>query len=120
MSKWIRSNNARRLFLYSSWVIVWTGFFMLFMLTPWFKEIDSIHHGRLILRALASPLAVLAPPAALVILFGMLFFCIREDDSSVGIKILWLILFFVTACFGTAIYFFSVYRKETCRIVRAG
>jgi hypothetical protein len=40
-------------------------------------------------------------------------FCIREDRSGVGMKIGWFFLFFATACFGAAAYFFMVYRRKS-------
>jgi heme/copper-type cytochrome/quinol oxidase subunit 2 len=42
----------------------------------------------------------------------MAVFCVMEDSSRVGTKIFWFVLFFTTACFGAAAYFFWVYRKQ--------
>jgi len=41
MSQWLRSGKAHTLFLYSAWVVVCVGTFMVFMLTPWFSEIEA-------------------------------------------------------------------------------
>jgi multisubunit Na+/H+ antiporter MnhG subunit len=57
-------------------------------------------------------LGILGGPASLVILFGMAIYCIREDDSSTGNKIFWFAVFFITAPFGAAAYFFGVYQKQ--------
>jgi len=84
---------------------------MAFMLTPWFQQIEAHPRADLFLRILISPLALLAAPASIIILFGMMLSCAR-DRSPVSTKVLWFLLFFVTACFGAAVYFFAVYRKQ--------
>jgi hypothetical protein len=85
------------------------------MMTPWFSEIEARPRADLTLRILVSPLAILAAPAALIILFGMAIFCVHEDRSSISTKIFWFIVFFANACFGAAAYFFKVYRKQVQR-----
>jgi len=112
MSQWLQSSKTRKLFLYSAWVVVCVGIFMIFMLTPWFSEIEARPRADLFLRILAFPVAILAAPASLIIWFGMAAFCIFEDRSSVSVKIWWFVLFFTTAFFGAAVYFFKVYRKQ--------
>jgi hypothetical protein len=112
MSQWLQSSKTQKLFLYSAWVVVCVGIFMIFMLTPWFSEIEARPRAGLFLRILVSPLAILAAPASLIIWFGMAAFCIFEDRSSVSVKIWWFVLFFTTAFFGAAVYFFKVYRKQ--------
>jgi hypothetical protein len=112
MSQWLLSSKARKLFSYSSWTVVCVGFFMLFMLTPWFQQIEASPRGDLFLRILASPLGILGAPAALIIWFGMVAFCVSKDRSSTATKILWFVLFFVAACFASAAYYFRVYRKQ--------
>jgi len=112
MSQWLRSNKARTLFLYSSWVVVWMGVFVVFMFTPWFSEIEARPRADLFLRILVSPLAILAAPASIVLWFGMVAFCLFEDPSPVSHKVLWFFLFFATASFGSTAYFFKVYKKQ--------
>jgi|SRR5450432_1084911 len=112
MSVWLQSSKAGTVFLYSAWVVVGLGIFMIFMLTPWFSEIEARPRADLFLRILVSPLAVLAAPASLIIWFGMMAFCIFGDRSSAGVKILWFVLFLTTAIFGATVYFFKVYRKQ--------
>src|SRR5260221_13314742 len=104
MSRWLRSEKASVVFLYSAWVVVCMGILMIFMLTQLFQQIEARPRADLLLRILASPLAVLAPPASLIILFGMMAFCVREDDAPVSAKIFWFVVFFATACFGAAAY----------------
>lgn len=103
------------LFLYSAWVVVSMGVFMAFMLTPWFSQIQAVRQGALILRVLGGTLGVIGAPASLIILFGMVIFCVRRDPSSASAKVLWFILFLTTACFGAVVYFFVVYRRQIRR-----
>jgi hypothetical protein len=112
MSHWLRSNKARTLFSYSSWAAVCMGLFMLFMLSPWFQHVETMSRGEIVLRVSAGALGIVGVPASLVIWFGMVTFCLREDRSPIGIKVLWFILFFTTAIFGAAAYFFKVYKKQ--------
>jgi hypothetical protein len=83
-----------------------------FMPTPWFSQIAAMPRGMLLLRILGGTLGVLGAPAALVIWSGMVAFCVREDHSPASIKMFWFVFFFITAWFGAAVYFFSVYRKQ--------
>lgn len=109
-SRWLLSNRTRTLFRYSSWVVVCVGIFMLFMLSPWFQQIQTAPQGKLALQILGGALGVVGAPAGLIIWFGMVIYCVRED--KVSSKVFWLIFFFATAWFGAAIYFFTVYRKQ--------
>jgi hypothetical protein len=54
-------------FFFSAWVMVCVGIFMISMATPWFQEIEELPNGKLFLQVLAAPLALLGPPAALII-----------------------------------------------------
>lgn len=112
MAEWLRSDRVRTLFFYSAWVVVGLGVFMIFMLTPWFHQIETLPRGTIFLRILAFPLALLCAPASLIIWIGMMAFCAREDRSPVRSKIFWFVLFFTIGWFGSAAYFFRVYRKQ--------
>lgn len=85
---------------------------MAFMLTPWFSQVEAHPTSDLLLRIMGALLGVLGAPASLIILFGMMAFCVGQDNSATGIKTLWFLLFFVTAPFGAALYFFAVYKKD--------
>ena len=111
-TSWLRSEKAQRLFSWSAWIVVGVAAFMSFMLTPWFQQVESIRGGVLGLRLLGAPLGVVGAPATLILLFGMMAFCVREDRSPPSSKILWFVVFFATAFFGAAVYFFAVYRKQ--------
>ena len=85
---------------------------MLFLISPWFEGVQALPKAKLALEVLGGTLGVVGAPASLVIWFGMITFCLREDDSRRSTKIFWLVLFFVIAWFGSAAYFFRVYRKQ--------
>jgi len=85
---------------------------MIFMLTPWFGQIEAMSRGELLLRIIGGTLGVVGAIAALILWFGMVAFCLGEDDSPVSIKIFWFVLFLGTAFVGAAAYFFAVYRKQ--------
>jgi hypothetical protein len=85
---------------------------MLFMLSPWFQQIQDIQRSKLALQIVGGVLGIAGAFAALIIWFGMTAFLLLEDASSRRIRVLWLILFFVTAWFGSAAYFFTVYRRQ--------
>ena len=112
MSGWIRPAGTRVLFQYSAWTVFCMGIFMVFMLAPWFRDVEAMPHGDLVLRIAGALLGVTGAFASLVIFVGMIIFCLREDRSPTWVKVLWLILFLITACFGTALYFFAVYRRQ--------
>jgi hypothetical protein len=85
---------------------------MLFMLSPWFQQTEAVPQARLALQVFGGALGLVGAPASLIIWFGMAVFCVREDRSRLSTKIFWFVLFFATAWFGSAAYFFSVYRKQ--------
>jgi hypothetical protein len=111
MASWLKSKRLSTLFLYCSWAVVALGVAMAFMLTPWFPRLQNSASGELALLELGAPLAVVAGPASMVLILGMAIFCVREGRSSVWEKVIWFFIFFLTAPFGSALYFFTVYRK---------
>jgi hypothetical protein len=93
-------------------MVVVVGIFMLFMITPLFSIISARPTGELVLRILGGTIGILGAVSALVIWPGMLLFWFQEDRSPAVNKAMWLILFFVAAWFGSAIYFLRVYSKQ--------
>lgn len=88
------------------------GFFILFLLSPWFRQIDALPKVDFFLRVLGGASGIVGSPASIVLWFGMLAYCLFEDTSRISHKVLWCLLFFATASFGSAIYFFKVYKKQ--------
>ena len=112
MLKWLVSDRTQRVFLYSSWIVISTGIFMLFMVSPWFYELQTRESGKLTVQIVGGALGLLGAPASIVIWFGMLLFWIRDDHSPRASKIFWFSLFFLVAWFGSVLYFFTVYKKQ--------
>jgi hypothetical protein len=112
MARWLRSERAMRLFSYSSKIVIGLGVFFVFMMTSWFGEVTQLKGGELSLRILGGFLGVLGAPAALIIWFGMLWFCLTQDGSDWDTRILWCFAFLVTGPFASALYFYTAYRKQ--------
>ena len=115
MAEWLRSNKLRTVFFYSSWVVVCVGLLMLFVLSPWFQRVEALPRDTLVLQVLGGALGVVGALASLIIWFGMVSFCLLEDRSALSTRFFWLILFFATAWFEAAAYFFVVYRNQVQR-----
>lgn len=112
MAHWLRSHKAQKLFTYSSWAVVCMGFFMAFMLTPMFDRIAAIPMGAVVLRVIGGAVGVLGAPGAIILWVAMLLNCMNDNNSHIATKTAWCLLFLVVACFGSATYFFAVYRKQ--------
>lgn len=112
MSSWLVSKKADTLFFYSSLVVVCMGLFLIFMNTPWFQHFKTIPSGALYLRIADALIGTLGASAALILMFGMAVYFAAKDRSQLSTKIGWLVAFSVTTCFGSALYFFTVYRKH--------
>ncbi len=52
MSQWLRSSKASTIFLYSAWIVVCMGVFVIFMLTPWFQQIEALPKGEISLLSM--------------------------------------------------------------------
>jgi len=61
---------------------------------------------------LGGSIGVATVIAGPVLFLGMAIFCVIKDHSPRYIKILWFLAFFATSFFGSALYFFVVYRKQ--------
>jgi hypothetical protein len=60
-----------------------------------------------------SVLLVISAFSFLALAFGMAIYCVVFDPSPAIGKVFWFILFFFAWPFGSAIYYFAVYRKPT-------
>jgi len=102
----------REVFSCSAWAVVPWGLYVVFAFLFWQPGVQHIwRNPPLAFVFFGIVLLVLSAIAFFVLIFGMAAFCIVFDPSSVGAKILWFVLFFFTAPFGSAIYFFASYRR---------
>jgi hypothetical protein len=100
------------LFSCSAWVVVCWGIVIMFseiLLQP----NTTFSSDKLIALVLGGAITVVSIVAFLLIIFGMAFHCLSNSNFSNGTKILWSIFAFLTAPFGAAIYFFTVYKRQT-------
>ncbi len=109
---WLESKTISILFTCSAWGVAFFIAVALFGTTSWFHHIEASHAGKLFSIALVIVTVTIGAVAMLMITFGMAIFTVWRDSSSVGIKILWLLLFFFTAPLGPILYFLTVYRKR--------
>jgi hypothetical protein len=105
--------RAYTLFRYSAWWITALAvFFAIAMLT--YDRVASNEIARVAVQAIAAVIGSVGSAAGLAIFFGMLAYLFMCDQSSS--KLLWLIIFLLTACFGSSVYFFTVYRRQIFRV----
>jgi hypothetical protein len=79
-------------------------------LTPSYDAIMSNTVPRIAFQIVSGCIGVIGVLAGMVLFLGMLGYLFLLDQSSW--KVLWLIIFFFTACFGSSIYFFTVYKRQ--------
>jgi uncharacterized membrane protein len=109
---WLESKTMYMLFSCSAWVVVCWGILMIFCLIYEFQQNKTFETNNLIAVALGGAFTVISIMAFLIIIFGMTFHCLSKSDLSIDAKILWSFFAFLTAPFGAAIYFFTVYKKQ--------
>jgi hypothetical protein len=87
---------------------------VLIALTPAYETFTSTTLlARVGLQVLSACIWVIGTVCGMVLFLGMLAYLLVLDTSSW--KLVWLIIFLFTACFGSSIYFFLVYRKQVFR-----
>ena len=108
---WIQSAIAYNISSCCSWIIVLLGIAVILMLTPWINLVQGATTGALLVRTLGASIGVASVVAGPAIFLGMATFCFIKDRSPRSVKLLWFVVFVLTACFGSAAYFFAVYRR---------
>lgn len=103
--------TAYRVFRFAAW---WTAAVALFLvvLLASYENTASNELLRITFQVLGGILGCVGAFAGIIIFFGMLTYLLRLDHSSR--KVFWLLMFLATAWFGSALYFFTVYRKQVC------
>jgi hypothetical protein len=102
-----------RLFSWCAWLVVATGLFAVWMKTPFFVQFNSPLWLFFPVALLAASLALVGIPAALILWGAMGYYCSLNTRLSKGARIAWFLLFFTIGWYGSALYFFTVYRRET-------
>src|SRR3954469_23876179 len=97
---WLESPGAYNTFLWSSWIIVLLAVAVIFMLTPWIHAVQGPTRSSFFVRTIGASIGVASVLAGPTIFLGMAAFCAIRDRSRITNKVLWVFLFFLTACFG--------------------
>jgi hypothetical protein len=63
-------------------------------------------------RVIGGCVGVIGAFAGWIIFVGMLVHLFQRDGPSTRRRVLWLVAFFFTACFGSSLYYFVVYRRQ--------
>lgn len=109
---WIVTPVARHRFAISAIVsLFWSAIFLALQAFPRLAGIV----GRSALLKAGLLLLIFLPGliSSLVIFFGMVWYCWRVDKSNALTRVLWAVLFLLTAWFGAILYFVSIYRVQT-------
>ncbi len=104
------NRRAYRTFSYAAWWMVPLSLVILIALTPAFDAINASALTRIGFQVISGLVGAVGAVAGIVIFLGMLAYLFLFDRTSR--KLLWLLVFFFTACFGSSIYFFTVYRRQ--------
>lgn len=112
MFKWVESPLASALFRFTSWIFLCLAGLFAFVETPWFHRLEMVPSAVLLARVLGGVLGVIGAVTGLILWVGMAYSCARRDRSRFSAKVLWFILFFVAGPFGSAAYYFFVYKKQ--------
>jgi hypothetical protein len=107
---WLVSNVVSRLFFWSVLVCLLCFSYGLSFAVPWVRNFLNSSSANNSFGILFATLLVLAIPCSLIVSLGMAIFCALADRSSVGVKVLWFLVFLVTWPIGSIVYFFAVYR----------
>jgi len=106
----LSGRKAYAAFALSAWWTVILGVIFVAYIAVW--ENAPSHFARVILPVILGILGCIGSVAGLVIFFGMLAYLFKCDRPAGIWKILWLIIFFTSGCFGSAVYFFLIYRRQ--------
>src|SRR3954469_24895094 len=111
----------RRIYVLLSWCawpVVATGAFISWMGRLSFPTLRPHSWPIAVIALLAASLVLFGIPAALVLWGAMGYFCSRNYRISKGARIAWFLMFFTIGWYGSALYFFAVYRREAIKALQ--
>jgi len=117
---WLESKVASKLLLWPVIVCLSCFAYALFIAVPWGRHFLNSSSANNFLGIVFVALVALTVPCSLIISFSMAIFCAFMDRSSVGVKVLWFLLFLVTWPIGSMTYFFTTYRGYIKRMGSVG
>jgi hypothetical protein len=110
LQRMLCDSRAYRTFLYAAWCMVPLALVVLIALTPMYDVLIANPLVRGGFQIVSGLIGAIGAVAGIVIFLGMPAYLFFLDQRSW--KLLWLIVFLFSACFGSSIYFFTVYRKQ--------
>ena len=116
LKKVLRSSRAYKSFRLAAWCLVPLALILLIAITPIYDTITSYRPLQIVFQVSSACIGIFGAVAGIVIFVGMLAYLFLLDRSPW--KLLWLIVFLFTGCFGSGIYFFTVYRKQVAPPLR--
>ena len=105
---WLESKLAYHIFLICSLAAALLGVAVVLILASYRLGFAGAYP----LRVFAGSVGVVSALAGPIIFIGMGIFCICRDRSPLRAKLVWGLVFIATSFFGSALYFFAVYRKQ--------
>jgi len=108
-SQLLSSRRAKSVFRFCAWWITAVAVFFLLVI-PAYDRIQTNHLALLAIQVIGGCLGSVGSAAGLVIFIGMFAYLLACDRSSS--KQLWTLVFLLTGCFGSSLYFFAIYRRQ--------
>lgn len=118
LAKWLIARPAFLAFTVSAWMMAGLGLLCVFILTPLYDLANRVAALATLMQIAGGFFLMACVPAALVLLAGMLLYCLRCDHSPDTQRIAWIAAFLLTASLGAAVYFFRVYRPQRTVLLR--
>jgi hypothetical protein len=106
------SRRTCRLLSCCAWLVVATGVFFVWMRTPFFVQFNSHSWLSFAVALAGASLVLFGIPAGFILWGAMGYFCSLNSSLSKGARLAWFVLFFAIGWYGSALYFFAVFRRE--------
>ena len=106
------SRKTYLLVSWCAWLVVATGVFVAWTATPVFVQPSPNSWLFYPVVLVAASLLLFGIPAALILWGVMGYHCSLNPRISKGARVAWFLLFFTIGFYGSALYFFAVYRRE--------
>jgi hypothetical protein len=104
------SRRVSEVFRFAAYWMIAVALFLIIMVILSYDRTSPSVMAWLSLRVVGGILGIVGAFAALTIFVGMLAYLFTCDRSSS--KLGWMIVFFLTAWFGSSLYFFLVYERQ--------
>jgi hypothetical protein len=117
---WLKSKAASILFFCSAVALSCLWAVALPIAIPGVRQFLNSSPALSFFAYLFIALCVVAIPSTLILFFGMAVFCACTSQASIGVKVQWFVLFFLSGPIGSTVYYFTVYRGYIRRKAMVG